>query len=111
MCWFSVRKGLHYAAAAYLALAIMGTFTLMSFDAPFFEDLAGKSSAQGVFLTSLAQPVECLVASPPRQCLPRTVLPAAFFAAGSGLLYAAVRFITKTVAHNKKSAILLKLRI
>jgi hypothetical protein len=117
MFWSLVRKGLCYTAAAYFAVAVMGTF--MSLDVPCVEDLAERSAAHGLFLTSLSQPVECLAInaardnsfSPPRQCQPRMVLPAGFYAAGSGILCAVVRFITRTIAHNKKNDILLKLRI
>jgi hypothetical protein len=119
MRWSSARKGLCCAAAAYLALAVMGTFAFMSFDAPCFEDLAGRGAAQGVFVTSPAYPVECLAAgaakdrsfSPPRQYLPRMELPVDFFASGAGLLRAAAGFTAGATAHTQKSAILLKLRI
>jgi hypothetical protein len=118
MRWSSARKGLLRAAAAYLALAVMGTFAFMSFDAPCFEDLACRSAAQGVFVTSPAYPVECLAAGakdrsffPPHQCLPRMVLPVDFFASGAGLLRAAAGFTAGATAHTQKSAILLKLRI
>jgi hypothetical protein len=114
MRWTSSGKRLYYAAAAYLAFAIMGTFTFMSFDAAScFEDLAGKSAAQSVFLTSLARPVECLAINTAKAhsfSLPRMALPAFFYAAGSGPLRTAVRFITMTAAHNK-SFVPLKLRI
>ncbi|MDR0539161.1 MAG: hypothetical protein LBG74_01475 [Spirochaetaceae bacterium] len=120
MLWLQTKKGFCRTAAAYTALALIGAFMLAAFDAPCFEGRAGKSAAQGMLLAAPAYPVECLAVNTakgrsflplPRQSLPRIALPANSFAAGAGLLYAAVRFIMKTAAHNKKSAILLKLRI
>jgi hypothetical protein len=114
---YSVGKCFFYAA--YLALASMGAFTFISQDAPRFEEFPGKMPAQGAFLAAPAYPVEypaiCNTKdhsfSPLRQCLPRMVLPLSFFAAGSGLLYAALRLITKAAAHDIKNTILLKLLI
>jgi hypothetical protein len=114
-----VKKWFLFVVMAYLALATMGTFTFMSLDVPYFESRADKRQAQDVFLISVTPPVECLAISaakghsffPPRQCLPRTVIPPGILAAGSGLLCAAVMSIAGNVAHNKKSTILLKLRI
>jgi hypothetical protein len=119
MFWASARKGLCYTAAAYLSLAVIGTLAFMSCDTPCFGDLAGENVAQCVFITSLAHPVECLAInttkdssfSPPRQCLSCIVLPADFFAAGSGSLWRDAEIIAGTAAHDKKSVILLKLRI
>jgi hypothetical protein len=120
MGWYSVRKWLCYAAAAYLALATMGMFTFISLDAPCFEDFAGKMTDKSVLLTAVTHPVECLVTisaikdrpfSPLRHYPLRMVIPVSAFTAGAGLLYAAVRFITRTAVHNIKNTILLKLRI
>jgi hypothetical protein len=120
MSRYSVRKWLFYAAAAYLALATMGMFTFVSLDAPYFEDLAGKMTDKSVLLSAVTRPVECLATisgikdrpfSPLRHYPLRMVMPLSAFTAGAGLLYAAVRFITKTAVHNMKNSILLKLRI
>ncbi|MDR0600216.1 MAG: hypothetical protein LBG84_09100 [Treponema sp.] len=118
MVWSSARRGLHYAAAAYLALAVMGTLTLLSVGAPGFTNPAGKTT-QGAFAASPVQPVECLAAgaakdhsfSPLRQCPPREAPAVACFTAGAGLSCGAVRFTAGTAARTKKSAILLKRRI
>ncbi|MDR0583066.1 MAG: hypothetical protein LBG57_01770 [Treponema sp.] len=120
MGWYSVKKWLFYAAAAYLALAIVGMFTFMSLDASYFEDIADQMTAKNVFLTAVTTSVECPATisatkdrpfSPLRHGSLRIVTPASSFSAGAGLLYAGVRLITKTAAHNIKSTILLKLRI
>jgi hypothetical protein len=114
-----VRKWFCYGAAAYLALATMGTFVFMSLDdVPYFEDLPGKVTEHRAFLTDFTYPIECLVSgnakdlsfSPLRQCLPR-VMPVNFFTAGAGLLCAALRLFTRAAAYNIKNTILLKLRI
>jgi hypothetical protein len=115
-----VRKWLFYAAAVYLALATMGMLMFMSLDAPYFEDLAGKMTDKSAFLTAVIQPIECpAIISTTRgnplslshHGLLRMVMPLNSFAARAGLLYAAIRFITKAAVHNIKNTILLKLRI
>jgi hypothetical protein len=119
MVLHSVRKGLLYAVAAYLALATVGMFAFMSLDAPYLEDLAGKMTDNSVFLTAVTRPVECLATisskerpfSPLRHGSPRMILPVSSFVARAGLLYAAVRLITKAAVHNIKNTVLLKLRI
>jgi hypothetical protein len=117
---YLVRKWLFYAAAAYLALATVGMFTFISLGAPYFEDPAGKMTDKSGLLTAVTHPVDCLVTisaiktrqfSPLRHDPLRMLMPVISFTAGAGLLYAAVRFITKTAAHNIKNTILLKLRI
>jgi hypothetical protein len=104
---------------AYLVLATMGTFTLSVFDNAILDKLAGKSPAQGVFLTSFDRFI-CTPAiieskdslfSSLRYYLLRTIMPLSLLAAGSGLLCSAVRPITRTAVKADKNNILLKLRI
>jgi hypothetical protein len=115
-----VRKWFFYAAAAYLALATMGMFTFISLDTPYFEDLAGNMTDKSVFLTAVTHPTECIATistiknrsfSSLRHNPFRMVMPVSAFIAGAGLLYAAIRLITKAAVHNIKNTILLKLRI
>jgi hypothetical protein len=119
MVRFSVKKWPLCAITVYLVLATMGTFTLPAFDASILGNLAGKSPAQGVFLTSfdrfmctpaIIESKDSLFSSL-RYCLLRTTMPPGLLAAGSGLLCSAVRPITKTAVKADKNDILLKLRI
>jgi hypothetical protein len=115
-----VKKWLLYAAAAYLSFAAMGMFTFMSMDAPYFESGTSKILGQELFLAADTYAVECLAIISTTKGNPfsalrhgslRAVKPIISFAAGTGILYTAVRLITRAVAHNKKNTILLKLRI
>ena len=120
MGWFSVRNWLFHAAA-YLALAIMGMFTFVSLDAPYFNNLADKMTDKSACFSALIiHPVEYSATisttkdhpfSPLRHGLFRLVMPVSVLTAGADLLCATVRLITKAAAYNKKNTILLKLRI
>lgn len=114
-----VKKWRFYAAA-YIALAAMGTAMFMSLDAPYFEDPAGGMADRSVFFTALSCPAEYLAAissakdrsfSPLRHSSARMTTPLSSFSAGAGLLYAALRLFTKAAAYNIKNTILLKLRV
>jgi hypothetical protein len=115
----SVKKRVCYAAAAYLMLATVGTFTFMSLDSPYFEERVTEMTDQGAFLTALVPALECPAISrtkerafsPSRQYLPRMIMPIGFFVAGTGILCAAAKLMTGTPAYNIKNTILLKLRI
>jgi hypothetical protein len=121
---FTLRRrhgagALFYAAAVYLALALLGTLALMLLDAHYFENIHDKNADQGALLTALVRSAECPAVSktrehsfsPSRQRLPSMIMPASFFAAGPGLLCAIIMLIAGAAAHDIQNTILLQLRI
>jgi hypothetical protein len=115
----SFLKKWGFYAAVYLMLAATGTFTVMSLEAPYFEDGTDEKTDQGAFLAAVVPALECPVISktkdrsfsPSRQYLPRMMIPIHFFIAGAGILCASARRMTGVAVYNIKNTILLKLRI
>jgi hypothetical protein len=109
-------RALFYGAAVSLALVLTGTLALMLVDAHYFENIHDKNADQGALLTALVRSVECPAISkikdyPSRQRLPSMIGFANVFSAGAGLLCAVIMLIARAAAHDKKSSILLQLRI
>jgi hypothetical protein len=112
MCAFA-KKRLRYAAMAYLACAVIGTFIFFAIDDFGF---AGGPESPPVLVAADSH-FDCLAISPAKntaphcRSLPRVITPQALIAACAGLICGAVKAASRTTPKTIKNTIILKLRI